>query len=402
MAASEDKQVPVLTAAQGRKLLLGAQGLLDDAPADSLEQRIRQLGFVQMDSINVVERAHHLILGSRVADYDPAGLDDLLDRRRLFEHWTHDAAAIPVAWYPHWKVRFSRSRERILASPWWRERVGDQVDSLLDQVLERVRREGPLRSADFERAGAGQDSAWWGWKPHKAALEMLWHTGQLAVAERRSFHKVYDLAERVFPELHAAPSSEPEAHLEWACSGALERLGVATARELAEFWDALDAQDAVRWCDAALAAGRIQRVALEGQDGSPLRSAFAPADWQRRLDALPEAPERIRILCPFDPVIRDRARCLRLFGFDYRFEAFVPQERRQYGYYVLPLLEGDRLVGRMDAKLHRDRGLLEVKGLWWERGVRPGKVRLRRLAAALDELAGRLGAQAWQGPPERP
>lgn len=388
--------IPCLTVAQGRRLLLGGQALLGPLPPDGLAGLVRQLGYVQLDSINVLERAHHLILGSRSPDYAPAQLEALLEGRRLFEHWTHDAAAIPLEWYPHWQLRFPLSRARILASPWWRERVGEQAQPLLAHVLARIQAEGPLRSADFEHPRQGGEPGWWGWKPQKAALELLWHTGELAVAGRAHFHKIYDLPARVFPEAHARPAPEPQAHLDWACATALERLGLATPRELAAYWDAVQPAAAAAWCAAALAAGRIERVDLEAVDGAA-RTCFAVPDWRERLAALPE-PERTVLLCPFDPILRDRARARALFGFDYRFEAFVPAARRQYGYYVLPILEGDALVGRLDAKLHRERAALEVKGLWWEPGVRPAKARLRRLRLALETLALRLGAGEVQYP----
>ena len=384
--------IATMTATQGRRLLLAGQALLGPQ-AGGLEALIQQLGYVQLDSINVLERAHHLILGCRAPGYQPAQFDALLDQRRLFEHWTHDAAAIPIQWYPHWKLRFPRSRARILANAWWRERVGERVEELLAQVLERIRVEGPLRSADFEHVRTGE-AGWWGWKPQKAALELLWHVGELAVADRVHFHKVYDLAHRVFPEAHTLPAPDPETHLEWACATALERLQVATARELAAFWNAVEPAEAARWCAAALAAGRLERVEVASQDGSAAKPCFAAPGWRERLAGLPEPDPRIRLLCPFDPILRDRARTLRLFGFDYRFEAFVPEPKRQYGYYVLPILEGDALVGRLDAKLHRGRGALEVKGLWWEPRIRPTKARLGRLRAALEGLAARIGAGA--------
>jgi hypothetical protein len=385
------ESTPILTRVQSRRLLLAAQGLLGGT-AGGLDELIERLGYVQLDSINVVERAHHLILGARVEHYRPEAFEALLASRRLFEHWTHDAAAIPLRWYPHWQLRFPRSRSRILASAWWRERVGERMEALLDHVRARIRTEGPLRSADFEAEPGRGGSAWWGWKPEKAALEFLWHTGELAVAGRVNFHKTYDLAERVFPDAHALPAPDPDRHLAWACGTALERLGVATPRELAAFWDAVAPAEAQAWCAAEAAAGRIERVRVEGPDAEPAKPAYAYPGWQARLAALPEPGERMVILCPFEPILRDRARALRLFGFDYRFEAFVPEAQRQFGYYVLPILEGDALVGRLDAKFHRDRGLLAVKGLWWERGIRPTKVRLRRLEKALADLAARIGA----------
>lgn len=172
---------------------------------------------------------------------------------------------------------------------------------------------------------------------------------------------------------------DPDGHRDWACATALERLAVATPRELAAFWNALEPGEAAAWCADALAEGRIVKVEVEDLAGGAPKPAFAVPDWRERLEALPDPDPAIKLLCPFDPILRDRARTLRLFGFDYRFEAFTPEDKRQYGYYVLPVLEGDQLVARLDAKFHREKGLLVVKGLWWEPGVRPTKVRLRRL-----------------------
>ncbi|HLO67418.1 MAG TPA: crosslink repair DNA glycosylase YcaQ family protein [Holophaga sp.] len=378
-----------VTTAQARRLLLAAQALLGP-PARDAGELVERLGFVQMDSINVVERAHHLTLGSRLPGYRRTDFEALLaGERRLFEHWTHDASAIPLAHYPHWKHRFPRSRARLLASAWWRERVGDQVEALLDSVRARIRAEGPLMSADFEHAGPKGPSAWWGWKPAKAALEFLWHTGELAVAGRVNFHKVYDLPERVFPDHHRRPAPSRKAHVEWACSTAMTRLGVATPRELAAFWEAVSPEDAALWCAAAVRAGRAVPVEV-GED--PPRAAYALPDWPERARELEDPGDRMVLLCPFDPILRDRARAQRLFGFDYRFEAFTPQAKRQFGYYVLPILEGERLVGRLDPKFRRDEGVLEVQGLWWEPGVKPGKARLKKLGGALEDLAARIGA----------
>ena len=381
-----------LTLLQARRLLLAGQALLGPQPAGGLSGLIDQLGFVQMDSINVVERAHHLTLGSRMEDYRPEQFDILLEQdRALFEHWTHDAAAIPVRWYPHWKVRFPKSSTRILGNGWWREKIGPNPAPLLAFVLERIRLEGPLRSADFEHARTSV-AGWWGWKPQKAALEYLWHVGELTVSRRVNFHKVYDLPERVLPGPHALPAPGPAEHTEWACSTALDRLGAATPRELAAFWSALEPAEAALWCEQAVAEGRIRLLELEAGPAAPARRVYAVLDWKKRLARLEEPPERTELLSPFDPILRDRARALRLFGFDYRFEAFVPEDKREYGYYVLPVLAGEDLVARLDPKLHRDRGVLEIKGLWWEKGQRPGKPQKAALEAAVNRLAARLGA----------
>ncbi|HEX4844658.1 MAG TPA: crosslink repair DNA glycosylase YcaQ family protein [Geothrix sp.] len=388
--------LPLIPASAARRLLLGAQGLLDDparrATPASLQALVERLGFVQVDTINVVARAHDLTLSSRLDGYRPEQLRRLLeDKRSLFEGFTHDASAIPTAFFPQWKPRFERDRARIHAHAWWQHHFrGTDGARVVRDVKARIEHEGPLKSSDFEHPE--KRGPWWGWKPQKAALDFLWRSGELMIPRREGFQKVYDLTERVLPEHHARPCPGPAEHLEWACGTAAERLWVFTPKELAEFWASVEAAEAKAWCVAAAKAGRLVPVQVESAGGE-LRPAFALADWEARLAKLPEPPARTRLLCPFDPILRDRARALRRFGFDYRFEAFVPEPKRQYGYFVLPILEGDRLVGRLDPKLHRDRGLLEIKGLWWEPGIKATRARKRGLDEALERLATFVGAE---------
>ncbi|MCP3902955.1 MAG: winged helix-turn-helix domain-containing protein [Planctomycetes bacterium] len=392
-------------AATARRLFLGAQELLGDptrrvTPA-LVHRVIARMGFVQVDTINVVQRAHHHILGSRLDGYRPRHLTRLLERdRKLFEHWTHDASVIPAAWYPHWKIRFRsyarRWRDERWSAPdsWWAQRMGGKPKQVIDHVLDRVTNEGPLMSRDFEHDGPS--GAWWGWKPPKAALEHLWRVGRLAVRARVNFHKIYDLSERVFPDQHAADAPDPDEHIAWAARMALERLGFATAAEIAGFFRAVPINDVRAWCEEAQRREEIVPVLVETADGSAPRREYGLPDWRKRVARCPDPPDRIRVMSPFDPVLRDRARALRRFGFDYRFEAFVPAPKRRYGYYVLPILEADRFTGRLDAKLHRGRGVLEVRGLWWEPGVRPSRRRLSALDAALGRLAESVDASAFE------
>jgi uncharacterized protein YcaQ len=406
IAAQKPANVP---AGVARRMLLSAQGLLTDparpATARNLQSLIEQMGFVQIDTINTVERAHHLTLLSRMGEYRPALLAKLLEHKRsLFEHWTHDASVIPSKWFPHWKHRFERHRQRIRTNAWWNQRIGANPDAMIEQIKQRIERDGPLLSRDFEHdrneSGSGSapiENGWWGWKPQKAALEYLWRTGELAVARRINFQKVYDLTERVLHEHWSQPAPELEEHIDWACRSALERLGVATPAELAGFWNAITLQQARSWCAATVEAkrGEVVQVLVESADGSKPRAAFAFHDWHKAAARLSSPPDRMRLLSPFDPVLRDRKRTLRLFNFDYTFEAFVPAPKRKYGYYVLPILEGERLVGRLDPKLHRDRGggVLEIKRIWWEPGVKPTKKRKGALREAVERMACGIGAQ---------
>jgi uncharacterized protein YcaQ len=358
---------------------------------------------VQIDTINVVERAHHHILHARFDAYEPRMLAKLSERdRKLFEHWTHDASLIPVRWFGHWRLRFEGLRRRMDAGR-WPDRLGPDGDRVVRHVLDRIRDEGPLRSRDFEHEGASGDF-WWSGKPQKVALEYLWRAGDITVARREQFQKVFDLTERVIPDFHAIEPSESEAHVAWACREALDRLAVANAGELAGFFGAVSAKQAEGWARERVEAGDLLEVRVESVDGSRPRRAFALPDWERLARRVPDAPARTRLLSPFDPVIRDRQRLRRLFGFDYAVEIFVPPAKRRFGYYVLPILEGERFVGRLDPKLNRERGVLEVARLWWQPNVKPTRTRRRALERALDRLATQIGAADWELAPraERP
>jgi uncharacterized protein YcaQ len=374
------------------------QGLLDEptrrAGPAALERLIQRLGFVQIDSIICLERAHHLTLRTRLSGYRPTHLDTLLERRLLFEHWTHDASVIPVQWLSHWPHRFKRDRKRILLNAWWAERIGGNGARLCRSVKARIRREGPLRSADFEHQPDNTGS-WWGWKPAKAALEYLWRCGELAVSKRdpSSFQKWYDLQERVLGSVHASTAT---AHVDWACGEALDRLGTATAAEVAGFFSAVPLATARAWCAKGLANGSLIEVDVERLDAPrPVRCVARPnlAQAAKRASTCNaiDGRDSIRLLCPFDPVIRDRKRLKRLFNFDYRFEAFVPAAKRVFGYYVLPMLEGDRLIGRVDLKTDRQEDVLRVKGVWWEDGFKATRRRKSMLDAELESLAAFVG-----------
>jgi len=397
------QRIEIIPIKHARRLFLNAQGLFLNptcrpGPA-TVRKIVEQLGFVQIDSVNIVQRAHHLTLHTRLDGYQPDMLDRLIERkpRRLFEHWTHDASAIPVELFSYWKPIFAQHDDKIRSHQWWIKRMGGEPDAVIGHVLERIEREGALRSRDFEHDRRDGEQGWWGWKPQKAALEYLWYTGQLMIAHRENFQKVYDLASRVIPdEWYRAQTPSEEERIDWACRFAIERLGVATVGEITGFWRFFPATTVRAWCDRAVDEGSLVPMSIRFNDGTVSKPTYyALCDWKKRVRAAQRRalPDRVRLLCPFDPLIRDRKRTLRWFGFDYKYEGFVPAKQRKFGYYVMPVLEGDRFIGRMDPKFHRDRGVLRINGVWWEDGVRVTKKRLARFEEAVERLAEFIGAE---------
>ncbi len=395
---------PLVSNRAARRLLLAAQGLVDDPtrhldPACLLDL-IERMGFVHDDSIKTVERPHHHILFSRNQTYRREQLDRLIHPgAALFENWTHDAAIIPARFYPFWRHRFARDRDRLAER--WREGRREGFENSLAHVKRRIGREGPLMARDFGKERKKNSDGWWDWHPEKTALEYLWRTGALAVARREGFQKVYDLPERVIPKQHRGKPPSHAAFVDWKCRGALARLGVATAGEIAAFWGALSPAEAGAWCEAQLGRAVIP-VLVEPADGGKPRAAFADPGVLERLDNLPKPPPRIRALNPFDPVIRDRKRLERLFGFHYRIEVFVPAAKRQYGYYVFPLLEGDRFIGRIDMTHDsRNGGCLKVTDLWLEPKIAMTQGREHKLRAELKRIQKFVGAAALDVTPLR-
>ncbi len=390
-----------VTAAQARRLILDLQGLADPPhrrfAGGGLPGLIERMGFVQIDSIQTVARAHHTILHSRNRTYRPAMLAHLLERdRSLFEHWTHDAAAIPTAFYPVWRRKFRRDAPVLRQK--YRRWHGAGFEAEAGPLLDRIAEHGPVRARDFAPDPAGPDRqgkapdprGWWDWHAGKAALEFLWRTGELAVTRRENFQKVYDLSRRVLPAGAFDDMPDEPAFIDWACRSALDRLGFGTAGEIAGFWGLVTTREAEGWLRAQ--AGRAviaARVAGSDRDARP-RLLHARADLEARLAACAGPPAGLRLLSPFDPLVRDRRRLRHLFGFDYRIEIFVAAPKRRYGYYVFPLLEADRTVGRIDMTADRPAGVLRVRRLWLEPGIRPGAGRLQ----ALERLLARIAAFA--------
>lgn len=361
------------------------------AKGAALLDLITRLGFVQLDSINTVARAHDLILFSRRPRYRPDDLHRLYCQGgTLFEHWTHDASVIPMAFYPWWRMRMQRDAQALMQR--WRNARRDGFEAQFQEVLTHIRDHGPCGTSDVgteEKKGSG---GWWDWHPSKTALEYLWRSGALTVVGRQGFRKRYDLTERVIENAHRNDVPGEADTIEWCMSAALDRLGFATSGELAAFWAHVTTAEARDWCAMALLHGEIVEIEVEAADGST-RKCFARPDLTDAPAPRIQATERMRVLSPFDPALRDRKRAKRLFDFDYTIEIFVPEAQRKYGYYVFPLLQGDRIVGRVDMKAQRDRDTLMVRALWPEPGVRWGKGRVAAFESELDRVRRLAGVE---------
>jgi len=376
----------LITNRQARRHFMALQALCEPPHrawgSQGLARTIERLGFVQVDSINVVERAHHHILFSRNQTYRQPHLAALVERERsMFENWTHDAAIIPTAFFPYWKHRFAKQRT------WLRQRWKSHFDTEgfdleLERVRERIARDGAVMAREFE--GDKPNTGWWDWHPAKAALEYLWRTGELAIARRDGFQKVYDFAERVVPPEHFIRTVSRQEFVDWACRSALERLGFATRGEIAAFWALLTPAEVEEWLREN--SGALETVRIETHDGSKPRQGFALPGTADAALKTPTPPARLRVLNPFDPLLRDRARAERLFGFSYRIEVFVPEAKRKYGYYVYPVMRGDTMIGRIDMKADRNADTLSVRAFWPEARARLSRIAPSGLEAELERL----------------
>ena len=380
-----------LSLADARALHLAAQGLAAPtrrkaAPGDVLAA-IRRMALLQIDTIHVVARSPYFVLWSRLGAFEPAWLDDALAGGRLFEYWAHEACFVPIEDYG-----LLRHRMRDPAAMGWKYSVRWMREHRSDirRLLAQIRTGGAVRSADFERPAGRKGDGWWDWKPHKRHLEVLFTAGELMVARRQNFQRVYDLAERVLPgwddarDLPVAADAERQ-----MIRNTCRALGVVRAGWVADYYRLRRGKYDVA-LHALADAGELLPARIEGWQ----HDVFVDASLARAVDGRPPAPTVTTLLSPFDPVVWDRKRARELFDFDYRIECYTPAPKRVFGYFVLPILSRGKLVGRLDAKAHRKDGVFEVKALYLEAGVRPGARLAREVGAAIARCA------AWHGTPQ--
>jgi uncharacterized protein YcaQ len=344
---------------------------------------VDQLGLLQIDSVNVLSRSHYLPVFSRLGAYDQAVLDGLTyskRKRRFFEYWAHEASFLPMHLFPllRWRMEAARNGIGIYDSL---GRFGREQPQYVSSVLDEVRRRGPLTVRDLADPGK-RLAGWWGWSPGKIALEYLFWTGAVTAATRRNFERLYDLTERVIPAeiFNAPPISRADAIRKLMLLSA-RALGVATFSDLRDYFR-LPLPDAKQALLELLEEGGVEPVTVDGWRNPAYLAAGI---------AIPrKAPECRSLLSPFDPMVWERTRAERLFGFSYRIEIYTPAPKRRHGYYVLPFLCGDRFTARLCLKADRKNALLLVNTAHGENGIDQSET-VKALASELTVLAGFLG-----------
>lgn len=377
-----------LTVAQARRVALGAQGFTDSIPSGTPNRRVLRrvvgrTGLFQIDSVNVLARAHYLPMFSRIGPYPAALLERAAYRspRILFEYWGHEASLLPVELHPLFRWRMANAEKHAWGSM---RRVTAERPELLPGLLADITSDGPLTAAELgarhDRDQPQRTGPWWDWSVVKQALEFLFWAGEITTAERRGFERAYDLTERVLPtDILSAPTPDRADAQRELLRRSIRSLGVATARDLRDYYR-LPAADFKALLPELVEAGDLLPVTVKGWKHPAFLDPGA---------AFPRRINRAALLSPFDPVVWERDRTERLFGFRYRIEIYVPAHKRVHGYYVLPFLLNDSLVARVDLKADRQSGVLLVQSAWREIDAPPETA--ARLAGELHRMAEWLG-----------
>jgi uncharacterized protein len=374
---------PQISAAQARRIALGAQGFAEKRPTGRVDRRhlrkvVDRLGVIQIDSVNVLVRSQELPLFARLGPHPRSLIHDATAAGELFEYWVHEASHVPTD--HHHLYRWAMKSPRMWKSL---QRLERDRPGFLDEVERFVTDQGPIAAGELSQR-KGPKGSWWDWDDGKAALEVLFHQGRVSARRRpNDFARLYDITERVIPaEILARPDLEEHDARKELLANAAKYHGIGTLGDLSDYH-----RQVMTRCkplaDELVEEGRLIEVDVEGWN----RPAYMHPDAK-----LPRRITACALLSPFDPVVWNRDRTERMFGFHYRIEIYVPKPKRQYGYYVLPILLGDELVGRIDLKADRANRTLLVQSTWREPGVPELEV-AEPVAAELASMAGWLGLE---------
>ena len=361
--------------------LLDGAAVLPDGK-EGTTQVIERLGYIQIDTINVIERAHHHTLWTRLPDYDSGTLHELLARdRRVFEYWGHAASYLPMTDY-----RFYLPLMKAFHDPhgkWEQERL-QKYGHLMQPIRARIEKEGPLASVDFELETGKKKEGWWDWHAMKAALELLFWQGDLMIRERRNFQRIYDLTERVLPKhVDTTPPTDDELG-RFLIRRALSAQSVMQEREIRNHIHAAGKKAVKPALKELVEAGEVIEVGIEGRN----KNIYYTFPQTLENAGKPNAgASSVHILSPFDNLVIQRDRLRELFGFEYAIECYTPAAKRVHGYFVLPILWGDRFVGRLDSKADRKQKTLIIRNLLFEPGFDSFEGFLPDFAVRLFEFA---------------
>ncbi len=358
-----------ITHTQVRRIALHSSLLYGQAKLpkgkDGVMSVIQKLGYTQIDTISVIERAHHHTLWTRCSDYKPEFMHQLMsDDKSIFEYWGHAMSYLPMEnyrFYMHSFKRFNKPDGK------WSKIRFEKTKTLLPKILKRIKNEGALGSKDFENDGAKKNSGWWDFKPAKIALELLYWQGKLMVASRQNFHRKYDLAERVLPSHINKIIPTIKEQTEFWIYRALQSYGIATVADIKKHLYHCDKKAIEKYLQVLVSSSKILQLQIEGLS----ESYYAVSEQFENNYPLKKKTDKLHILSPFDNAVINRDRLAKLFDFDYTIECYLPKEKRKFGYFVLPILWGDKFIGRLDAKADRKTKELIVHNIYFENKFKP-------------------------------
>jgi uncharacterized protein YcaQ len=379
-----------------RSLAVGAQLLDNEAQIspgkNGILQIINQLGYIQIDTISIIQRSHHHTLWTRYNNYREEMLDDLQTKdRTVFEYWGHAMSYLPMCDYRY--VRPKMNKFRNPSSPWVKSQ-SEKCSHLLRPVLNRIRDEGPLGAKDFAPPPGRKGGTWWDWKPAKVALELLFWQGELMISKRENFQKIYDLTERVLPDhIDTSLPSKEESGI-FLVKRSLQALGIASEKNIRRFLQAESARDSdiqiasseevSQSLKELIAAGEVIPVILEDNKSLPYYMLSEATD---KINQYRSANGKVSLLSPFDNLIIQRDRVKRIFGFNYALECYLPPAKRTFGYFVLPILCGHNFAGKIDPKADRKNRKMIINNLLLEQRTEDSDDFLHSLAAELVKMA---------------
>ncbi|MEI7555112.1 crosslink repair DNA glycosylase YcaQ family protein [Candidatus Chlorohelix sp.] len=375
-----------------RLIMLATQNLLNPPTAtpdkEVVLNTIRQMGILQIDTINVIARSPYLVLWSRLGDYNPTLLENLLAEGQLFEYWSHEACFLPIEDYPLYRRLILDKRKGWHPDSAWVEENKAEIE----YVLEHIRNNGTVRSADFSRKEGLTAGGWWDRKPEKIILEYLFNSGELMIAKRSNFHRVYELRERVLPEWEDSSTPDYAEVIERLVLKAVQALGITHPRWIADYFR-LKKKEIPPLLERLVSENRLELIEIEGWDSS----GYYHSDNQPLIEQAAKGSleaTHTTLLSPFDPLVWDRNRARELFDFNYTIECYTPASKRQYGYFSLPILWQGKLIGRLDPKAHRRERLFEIKSFHLEPQVQITDEMIKDVTTAIKRLA------IWHKTPE--